>query len=277
MTSGKPYMVRTMAGLTRPKQRVPGADLAGVVEEVGEGVSAFQVGDEVFGESGSRALAEYVMVKETYLARKPPNVGFEAAAATPMAGMTAVQGLRDIGGLVPGGRVLINGASGGVGTFAVQIAKAMGAEVTAVCSTAKVEMVRSLGADKVIDYTVDDYTESERGYDVLFDNVGDRPWSETSRVLVEGGVDVVVTGPKHSWLGPLRHMIFRKVASKVGDKRLTWFTARIDKADLEFLAGLLESGKLKPVVEKVYPLEQTAEALRYLSEGHARGKLVIRI
>jgi NADPH:quinone reductase-like Zn-dependent oxidoreductase len=162
-----------------------------------------------------------------------------------------------------------------VGTFAVQIAKAFGAEVTAVCSTTKVDTARSIGADHVIDYTTDDYVATERGYDILFDNAGNRPWSETSRVLAPGGINVTITGPKHRWLGPVRNLLMRKLMSTLGGKRMTWFTAQVKQADLEFLTGLLEAGVIVPVIEKTYPLEGVPDALRHLGEGHARGKLVI--
>jgi NADPH:quinone reductase-like Zn-dependent oxidoreductase len=171
--------------------------------------------------------------------------------------------------------VIVNGASGGVGTFAVQIARALGAEVTAVCSTAKVETARSLGAAKVIDYTSSDFTDTERGYHLLFDNAGHRSWSETSRVLAEGGINVSITGPKHALMGPFRNFLVRKLLSSFGGRRFTWFTAAAKKEDLEFLGGLLSSGSLAPVIERRLPLEGMPEALDYLSQGHAAGKLVI--
>jgi NADPH:quinone reductase-like Zn-dependent oxidoreductase len=277
MTSGTPYMARAQAGLRVPKDPIPGADVAGVVEAVGADVTGFAPGDEVFGCVGSGALAELVCATERQIAAKPGTVDFEQAAAVPLAGVTALQGLRDVGGLQSGQQVLVNGASGGVGTFAVQIAKPLGATVTAVCSTAKVDMIRSIGADHVIDYTREDFTETERGYDVLFDNVGDRPWSETKRVLAEGGIDVAVTGPKHRLLGPVRELIFRKAAAAFDSRRFAWFISSIKPDDLEYLAGLLASGAVAPVIEATYPLERTAEALWYLGEGHAAGKLVITV
>jgi NADPH:quinone reductase-like Zn-dependent oxidoreductase len=277
MTSGTPYMARMVAGLAKPKRPIPGADVAGVVAHVGENVSGFSVGDEVYGDIGFGAFAEYASVNPKAISAKPAAVGFESAASVPLAGLTALQGLRDIGGLQAGQRVIVIGASGGVGTFAVQIAKALGAEVTAVCSTAKVEMVRSIGADRVIDYTKDDYTESERGYHLLFDNAGNRPWSKTHRVLADGGINVTVTGPKHAVMGPFRNLAFRKAVSRFGNKRFTWFTAAVKADDLDYLAGLLEAGELVPVIEETYPLPRLPEALAYLGEGHARGKLVISI
>jgi NADPH:quinone reductase-like Zn-dependent oxidoreductase len=274
MTTGTPYLVRAQAGLRAPKHPIPGADVAGVVEAVGREVTGFEPGDEVFG-CASGAWAEFVCAEEREVASKPVDVTFEHAGATALAGVTALQGLRDVGSVESGQRVLVNGASGGVGTFAVQIAKALGAEVTAVCSTAKVDMVRAIGADHVIDYTRDDYVETERGYHVLFDNVGDRPWSVTRRVLGDGGVNVTVTGPKHRWLGPVRELVFRKAASLFDRRRLAWFVSTMKPEDLEYLAGLLASGAVVPVIEATYPLEQTADAVRYLGDGHAAGKLVI--
>ena len=277
MTTGTPYMARAVAGLTRPKHTIPGADVAGIVARVGRNVSGFEVGDEVFGEIGFGSLAEYAVASANHLTRTPAGVSPTQAAAVPLAALTALQGLRDVGRIESGHRVLINGASGGVGTFAVQIAKSFGAEVTAVCSTSKVDMVTSIGADHVIDYTVADYTTTQRGFDILFDNAGNRPWSETSRVLTSDGINVTITGPKHRWFGPLRNLAGRKVAAAFGSKRMTWFTAQVKAEDLEFLAGLLDSADVVPVIEKTYPLERAPEALRYLGEGHAHGKLVITI
>jgi NADPH:quinone reductase-like Zn-dependent oxidoreductase len=277
MTTGKPYMARMVAGLTTPKHPVPGADVAGVIEQVGANVTQWKPGDEVFGDIGMGAFAEYATARPTAIAAKPANISFTDAAAVPLAALTALQGLRDVGGLVAGQKVLVNGASGGVGTFAVQIAKALGAEVTAVCSTGKVEMVASIGADRVVDYTKDDFTTTERGYDLVFDNVGDRSWPSTSRVLAPSGITVAVTGPKHALMGPMRNFVVRKVMSMPGGKRMTWFTAHVDQEDLEFLAGLLESGAIRPVIEATHPLERVPEALAYLSRGHALGKLAITV
>jgi NADPH:quinone reductase-like Zn-dependent oxidoreductase len=276
MTTGTPYLARAQAGLRVPKRQIPGADFAGVVEAVGADAAGFTPGDEVFG-CAAGAWAELMCAREQRIAAKPAEVTFEQAAAIPMAGVTALQGLRDVGGLRSGQRVLVNGASGGVGTFAVQIAKALGATVTAVCSTTKVDMVRSIGADRVIDYTREDFTETERGHDLLFDNVGDRPWSETKRVLTETGVNVGVTGRKHRWLGPFRELVYRKAAAAFDSRRFAWFTASIRSEDLEFLAGLVASGAVVPVVEDTYPLEKAPEALWYLGDGHAAGKLVITV
>jgi NADPH:quinone reductase-like Zn-dependent oxidoreductase len=277
MSTGTPYMARMMAGLTKPKRPIPGADAAGVVVHVGANVEGFQVGDEVFGDIGFGAFAEYASVNPRAITHKPAGIGFDQAAAVSLAGLTALQGLRDVGGLEAGQRVIVNGASGGVGTFAVQIAKALGAEVTAVCSTGKVETARSIGADEVIDYTKDDFTETERDYDVLFDNAGNQPWSDTSRVLRGGGISVAITGPKHAVMGPFRNLAFRKLLSRLGNKRFAWFTAAVRRADLDTLAGMLESGSIVPVIERRYPLAEVPDAMRYLGEGHAHGKLVITI
>jgi len=275
MTTGYPLMARIAAGLTKPKNSVPGSDLAGTVVRVGENVTDFKPGDAIFGAIGSGAFAAYSTATSRAIALKPDDVSFEDAAATPLAGITALQGLRDVGQLRTGQRVVVNGASGGVGTFAVQIARALGAEVAAVCSTEKVEMVKSIGADEVIDYQRFDYTERLRGFDLLFDNAGNRPWSETSRVLEPGGTQVSITGPKHRFVGPLRMLLWRKTTSQFGDKRFTWFTARINRTDLDTLAGFLSSGQVHPVIERTLVLDQVPEGLRYLGKGHAVGKLVV--
>ncbi|NNC73966.1 MAG: NAD(P)-dependent alcohol dehydrogenase [Acidimicrobiia bacterium] len=277
MLTGTPYMVRAIAGLTKPKREVPGSDVSGVVVAVGKDVTGFSIGDEVFGGVGAGAFAEYAIANPKSLAHKPSNLSFEQAAAVPMAALTALQALSDVGGLESGHRVVVNGASGGVGTYAVQIAKALGAEVTAVCSTTKVDMVRSLGADTVIDYQRDDYVDTERDFDILLDNAGNRPWSDTSKVLADGGINVSISGPKKRWLGPFRALLFRKVLARFGGKRMTWFTASTKRADLETLAEMLESGQIAPVIEKVYSLDEVPEALAYIGEGHARAKLVISI
>lgn len=275
MTTGTPYMARTVAGLTRPKNPIPGADVAGVVVAVGDDVSGFAVGDEVFGEIGFGAYAEYAVASPRSLAHKPAGVGFEDAAATPMAGLTALQGLRIHGGVEAGMRVVVNGASGGVGTYAVQIAKALGAEVTAVCSTAKVDMVRSIGAARVIDYTAQDFVELVADQHVLLDNVGTRLWRQTRRVLAEGGIQVATTGPKHALFGPLRNHLARQVASTFDSRRFKSFLATVDQQDLETLGAMLASGRIRPVIEATYPLDQVPAALRGLGEGHSVGKRVI--
>ncbi len=278
MTTGTPYLARMVAGLRVPRHPIPGADVAGVVESVGDAVQSLGPGDEVFGSVGYGAFAEYVCARESKLVAKPATVSFEQAAATPMAGLTALEGLRDVGSLRPGQRVLVNGASGGVGTFAVQIAKALGAaHVTAVCSSTKLDTARSIGADHVVDYTREDFTATERDYHLLFDNVGLRPWGETKRVLTNDGIQVMATGPKKPWLGPFGHFLPMKLLSIPDSRSMTWFTAGTGRSDLQDLSGLLETGDLEPVIEAVYPLEKTPDALRYLGEGHAAGKLVITV
>jgi NADPH:quinone reductase-like Zn-dependent oxidoreductase len=275
MTTGMPRMARLIAGPLRPRHRTPGADVAGVVERVGAGVTAFVPGDEVFGDIGSGSFAERAVASEGRITHKPAEVTFPQAAAVPLAGVTALQGLRDIGGLRPGQRVVVNGASGGVGTFAVQLAKVMGAEVIAVCSSGKVDTARSLGADRVLNYTSEDYTELVSDIDLLFDNAGNRPWKETSRVLAPGGINVTITGPKHGWFGPFRNLIARKLASSVGDRRFAWFTARPDAGDLAYLGSLVATGAVTPVIERTYRLAEVPDALRHLAAGHAAGKLVV--
>lgn len=275
MTTGTPRMARAVAGLRRPKATVPGADVAGVVDAVGAGVARFRVGDEVMGDIGDGSFAEYAVAAERLLVHKPAGVPFEQAAAVPLAGLTALQGLRDHAEVEAGQRVVVNGASGGVGTLAVMIAKALGAEVTAVCSTSKVDMVRDLGADRVIDYTTDDWTELVRDQHAVFDNAGTRGWRATSRTLAPGGVVVTITGPKHGLLGPMRELAFRKVASLGSGKRFTYVQAAIRTDDLDTLAGMLASGAIRPVVERTSPLAEVPDALRYVGAGHARGKIVI--
>lgn len=277
MTSGLPLLARTFAGWARPKYPVPGADIAGRVVAIGSDVTGLRPGDGVFGDIGMGAFAEYAVADENTVAPLPDAIGFAEAAAVPLAGLTALQGLRDVGELQAGQRVVINGASGGVGTSAVQIAKALGAEVAAVCSTGKVDMVRALGAETVIDYRRDDFTEQLSGYDMIFDNVGDRPWTQTARVLRAGGIHVTTTGPKHRIAGPVRHFLARKLRATFSDRQFTWFTAQVKRTDLESLAGFLATGALKPVIEATYPLERVADGMRHLAEGHARGKMVVAV
>jgi NADPH:quinone reductase-like Zn-dependent oxidoreductase len=278
MLTGTPYLARLLVGLRKPKREVLGMDFAGSVESVGSNVKRFQPGDEVFG--GARGtFAEYVVVhQDRAVVTKPAKVTFEQAAAVPVAAITALQGLRDRGQIQAGSRVLINGASGGVGTFAVQIAKSFGAEVTSVCSTRNVESVRSLGADHVIDYTKEDFTRGDRCYDLLFDVAGNRSWADCKRVLDKTAILVVVGGPKRNrWIGPLGHMVGRRLASLRGGRRAVWFLARITSADLLVLRELLEGGKVSPVIDRQYDLSELREAFRYLGEGHARGKVVITV
>jgi NADPH:quinone reductase-like Zn-dependent oxidoreductase len=277
--TGDPYIARLQAGLRKPKSGALGVDYAGTVEAVGADVTRFQPGDEVFGGKNG-AFAEYVCVREERaVVPKPANVTFEQAAAVPVAALTALQGLRDKGKIQAGHKVLINGASGGVGTFAVQIAKSFGAEVTGVCSTRNVDIVRSIGADHVIDYAQEDFTLSGQRYDLMLDIAGNRSWSECTRVLADKATLVVVGGQKdgNRWLGPLRHFGGVWLASLVGSRRVVLFIAKFNKADLLALAKLLETGTVTPVIDRRYTLSEVPEALTYLGDGHAQGKVVISV
>lgn len=267
------FLARIGNGLLKPKDTRLGADFAGVVEAVGSQVVDFKAGDEVFGGRGG-AFAEYVTVKKA-IAHKPANVTFEAAAAVPTAAMTALQGLRDHGKIQPGQKVLINGASGGVGSFAVQIAKAFGAEVTAVCSTQNVECAYQLGADHVFDYTREDFTRSGERYDLLFNINGSRPWSEYKRVLKPDAAFVLVGGPRTPLIGPLNLYIKMRIGMLGASQKFAFFVAQFNREDMLVLKDLLETGRVKPFVERTYPLEQIAEAMCHLGAGHARGKIVV--
>jgi NADPH:quinone reductase-like Zn-dependent oxidoreductase len=265
-----------MTGVRGPKSRLTGHDFAGTVEAVGKDVTDLQPGDDVFGLSAG-SFAEFVCVQRG-VGRKPANVTFQEAAAVPVAALTALQGLRDHGKLQPGQKVLVNGASGGVGTFAVQIAKALDAEVTAVCSTRNVEQARSLGADRVIDYTREDFTRGDERYDVILDVSGTKSWSRYRRVMNPHATLVMVGSPKaNPLLGPLGHIIRLKLAAWRGDQKAVFFVAKANRPDMDVLRELLESGKVKPVVEKRYELGQVADALRHLGEGHAQGKIVMNV
>jgi NADPH:quinone reductase-like Zn-dependent oxidoreductase len=276
--AGRPYVGRVQMGLRKPKSNRLGVDYAGTVEAVGESVTEFRPGDEVFG-GRNGAYAEYVCARaDRGIVSKPANVTFEEAAAVPVAAMTALQGLRDKGELQPGQKVLINGASGGVGTFAVQIAKALGAEVTGVCSTGKVDLDRSLGADHVVDYTQEDFTRTDERYDLMLDVAGSRSWSACKRVLKPDATLVLVGGPKaNRMFGPLGHVIRLRLGGLLARRNVTFFIAKLTKEDMVVLRELLEAGKVKPVVERRYELSEIADALRYLGEGHARAKIVITI
>jgi NADPH:quinone reductase-like Zn-dependent oxidoreductase len=274
--TGRPYIARPLTGLRKPKSSDLGGDFAGVVEAIGAGVADLAPGDEVYGCQGG-AFAEYVAAS-TAVGRKPSNLSFEEAAAVPIAGLTALQGLRDHGGVRPGRKVLVNGASGGVGTFAVQIAKALGAEVHAVCSTRNVEQARELGADRVFDYTREDFTRSDARYDVLFDNAGNRSWRAMRRVLVPAGTIVLVGGPRRKrMLGPLGHVVRVMLASKLGRRRAVFFMAKPNRDDLTTLRDLIEAGDVRPAIEQRYELAQIAEAMRRMGEGHARAKIVVTL
>jgi len=267
---------RVQTGLRRPKSKGIGTDFAGTVEAVGKDVTGFGPGDEVYG-ARAGALAEYVNVR-IGVGRKPANLTFEEAAAVPVAAVTGLQGLRDKGQVRAGQKVLINGASGGVGTFAVQIAKALGAHVTGVCSTRNVETARSLGADRVIDYTQEDFTRSSERHDLMLDIAGSRSWSELKRVLEPDATVVVVGAPKGNRLiGPLGHIVKLRLASLPGSRKAVFFIAKVDRTNLSVLRELIESGQVKPVIDRRYELGEVADAFRYLGEGHAQGKLVVAI
>jgi NADPH:quinone reductase-like Zn-dependent oxidoreductase len=279
---GDPYLVmRFAAGIGTPRTASLGVDFAGVVEAVGKDVTGFKPGDEVFGGKGDNfgAFAEYVKVNARFAAivPKPANVTFEQAAAVPVAAVTALQALRDSGRLRAGQKVLINGASGGVGTFAVEIAKALGAEVTGVCSTRNVEMVREIGADHVVDYTREDFTQSGDRYDLIVDVAASRSLAEYRRVLKPDGVYVGVGGSsvRDRWLGPLGPMLKTFAGAPFVSAHVGTMFASLNKDDLQFVAALMEEGKVKPVVERAYPSSEIRDAVRYFDEGHARGKIVV--
>ena len=279
---GMPYLVRVQAGLSRPRAsaRRLGADMAGIVEAVGRDVTGFRPGDEVFGGREDRGtLAEYVTIHRDGVAlTKPASLTFEQAASVPVAAITALQALRDKGRIQPGQNVLVNGASGGVGTFAVQIAKALGAKVTGVCSTPNVEMVASIGADQVIDYTRQDFTRARREYDLVIDIAGNRTVTETRRVLVPKGVLVAVGGPdKGPWVGPLSRLATMVVLSPAVSQRMVGFLSHQNKDDLAVLCELLATGKVTPVIDRTYPLSAAGEAIGYLERGHARGKVIVTV
>ena len=267
-------VARFSGGLFKPKDPRLGADFAGVVEAVGSKVTHVKPGDEVYG-GRSGAFAEYVNVRNAVV-RKPANISFEEAAAVPTAAITALQGLRDHGKIKPGDKVLINGAAGGVGTFAVQIAKALGAEVTGVTSTRNVERIRSLGADHVVDYTKDDFTCNGKHYDLIFDIAGTRTWKEYKRVMKPNSIFILVGAPKgNKVMVPLARILKMKAASLGSSQKMVFFIAQFNRPDLDALREMIESGKVKPVVEKVYPMAQVVDAMKHLGTGHAWGKLVL--
>jgi len=276
---GKPYIMRLMGGgLREPKQARLGVDMSGQVEAVGRNVTRFKPGDAVFGGClGLWAFAEYACAPELALVAKPDNLTFEQAASVPVAAFTALQGLRDKGQVQPGRKILINGAAGGVGTFAVQIAKWLGADVTGVCSTRNVELVRSLGADRVIDYTQEDFTRGAQRYDVILDAVGNRSLSAYRRALVPKGICAIAAGPDGRWLGPLSRFLTALALSTVVSQKLIPFIARPNVADLTILCDLMKAGKVTPVIDRCYKLSEISAAIRYLEEGHARGKVVITL
>ena len=266
LVRGKPFMVRLSSGLLKPKHTIPGIDIAGQVEAVGRNVKQFQPGDEIFGDIGDYgfgAYAEYVSVPENALALKPDNITYEEAAAVPQYAVVALQGLRHKGQIQHGQKVLINGASGGIGTFAVQIAKSFGAEVTGVCSTRNLDVVRSIGADHVIDYTQEDFTQKEQRYDLILDIVANLSISDYKRALTPKGNYVAVA------------FNVRALISLTGSKRVSQLSHEPNVEDLVFMKELIEAGKVVPVIDRRYPLSEVAEAFRYYGEGHPRGKVVI--
>jgi NADPH:quinone reductase-like Zn-dependent oxidoreductase len=273
---GEPFLVRLMGfGLLKPKHQILGADMAGRIEAIGKDVTLFKVGDEIFG-SSMGGFAEYACIRESQAAAKPATMTFEQVAAVPVAGLTALQALRKHGQIQDGQHVLINGASGGVGTFAVQIAKALGAHVTGVCSGKNVEMVRSIGADHVIDYTKKDFWLSGKQYDLIIDNSAYYSIRKPLRVLKATGTYVGVGGSS-STVSVLQSLIFNPIIAKMNGKRVVSFIANVNRADLIFMKELLEAGKVVPVIEKKYSLTETPQAIRYVEGGHTRGKVVISV
>jgi NADPH:quinone reductase-like Zn-dependent oxidoreductase len=277
MVSGKPFLSRMSSGLLRPKYLNPGSDVAGRVEAVGKNVTKFKPGDEVFGDNfrgGFGTYAEYVCVPENELALKPSNITFEEAAAAVQAALVALQGLRNVGHIQAGQKVLITGASGGNGTFAVQIAKAFETEVTGVCSTRNIELVRSIGADHVIDYTQEDFAQNGEQYDLIIGMAGYRPLQDYKRALRPGGIFVWAGGPLK---GMFEAMALGPWVSRKGNKKLTNLSHQPNQDDLVYVAGLMEAGKVKPVIDRCFPLEETAEAFRHYEAGHMQGKVVITV
>ena len=277
VTTGRPYIIRIGTGLRKPRKRVPGFDVAGHVEAVGKNVTEFQPGDEVFGK-GNGTCAEYVSVSEDALALKPANLTFDQAAAVPISAFTALQALRDKGQIQPGQKVLINGASGGVGTFAVQIAKSLGAEVTGVCSGKNADMVRSIGADHVIDYTQEDFTHGEKRYDFILDNAGNHSLSDCRRALTPKGTLIPNNGTSGGrWIGTVGRTVGALVLSPFLRRQGRPFVSMAKKEGLVALRELIEAGKVTPVIDRTYPLSEIAEAMSHVGGGHARGKVVITV
>lgn len=274
MLRGKPYLARLDEGLRRPKTAVLGLDVAGIAEAVGKDVTHVKPGDRVFG-SRSGAFAEYVSGRN--FVPMPSNLSFEQAAAVPTAGQTALQGLRDHGGIKAGQRVLVNGAGGGVGTFAVQIAKAFGAEVTAVTSTRSVELVQSIGADRVIDYTRDDFTRDGQRYDLILDIGGNRTLSSLRRALMAHGTAIMVAPQPGQWIGPVARVAGAAITNRLGRRPIRAFLAKVDKEDLMVLKELIESGKVTPVIDRTFPFDEIPDAVRYVESGKVQGKVVITV
>lgn len=273
---GAPFIARIGEGFRKPKNPKLGADIAGRVEAVGKNVTEFKPGDEVFGAIGSGSFAEYACAREKSFALKPTNVSFEEAAAAPVVGYTALQGFHHAGGVREGQTVLVNGAAGGIGTFAVQYAKSCGAEVTGVCSTRNLNLVRSIGADHVIDYTREDFTRPRQQYDLIYDAIGNRSAFALRRTLRPGGVCVIAGFTSLALL--FGNMALGPIVSKFGDKKVDGMgMSNADKQDLLFIKELLETGKVVSVIDRCYPLSETAEAIRYLEQGHARGKVIVKV
>ena len=275
--SGRPLIARLAFGLGKPKDKVRGKDVAGVVAAVGADVTGFRIGDEVYAEVVAGAFAEYVAVPEKMLGRKPANLSFDQAATVPLSARTALQALRDGGQVKADDKVLINGASGGVGTYAVQIAKALGAEVTAVCSTRNAALVRSLGADHVVDYTAEDFTQSERRYDVILDLIGNHSLSRLRKVLTRRGTLVLSSGTGSPVFGPMGAIVKALALSPFVSQKLGVFPAVVGTDALDQLRDLVESGRVTPAIDRSYPLSQVPDAVRHLVEEHARGKIVITV
>jgi NADPH:quinone reductase-like Zn-dependent oxidoreductase len=281
LTIRGPLLLRPLFGLRKPKDTRLGVDYSGIVEAVGKNVTNFKPGDEVFGGKNG-AIAEYVCVlADRAVVLKPANMTFEQAASVPVAAITALQGLRDKGKIQSGQKVLINGASGGVGTFAVQIAKSFGTEVTGVCSTRNVDLVKSIGADRVIDYTKEDFTKTDQRYDLIFDLVGNHSFAERRRILSPNGICVMAgiggAGWHEGFASRLLGELNSYVASRFVSQKFVAYIAAFNKADMTILADLLQSGKITPVIDRTYKLSETLDALRYLEQGHARGKIVIAV
>ena len=275
------WLGRAMSGLRKPKNTRFGTDFAGVVEAVGKDVTNFKSGDEVFGAKNG-AVAEYICVKaDRAIVMKPSDITFEQAGSVGVAGLTALQGLRDKGRIQAGQKVLINGASGGVGTFAVQIARSYGAEVTAVCSTRNVDLVKSLGADHVIDYTKEDFTKADQHYDMIYDLVGNHSFSERRRILKSNGICVLAgiggAGVHPETMGRIVRNFWNAFLSNFSNQKFVFYIAKLTKDDFGVLRDLMQSGKVSPVIDRTYNLDQTADAVRYMEEGHARGKVVVTI
>jgi len=278
---GTPKIMRAMiGGLRKPKDTRLGVDFAGIVEAVGKNVTTFKAGDEVFGGKGG-AFGEYVTPRANRaIALKPANVSFEEAASVNIAGLTALQGLRDHGKVQPGQKVLVNGASGGVGTFAIQLAKIMGADVTGVCSTRNVDLVKSLGADRVIDYTKEDYTQSDQKYDAILDNVSNHSLSENRKVLTQNGKYVLIGGGSanaQGWIGTLARPLKALVMKPFVSQQMGMMMAEMKQSDLQYFAEQMQNGKLKAVIDRTYKLDQIKEAIAYVEEGHARGKVIVTL